>query len=51
MAVSNLPHGGSPVSISIIVQPRLQISENLVVSSSFITSGAIQLGVPFNEYA
>ena len=38
--------GGSPLIISITVQPTLQISENLVFSLYLITSGAIQFGVP-----
>jgi hypothetical protein len=41
--------GGSPVAISMMVQPRLQISENLEYSICFTVSGAIQFGVPFNE--
>ena len=41
-----LEKGGSPLIISITVQPTLQISENLVFSLYLITSGAIQFGVP-----
>ena len=32
------------------VQPKLHISEYLVVSKIFIVSGAIQCGVPLNEF-
>jgi len=39
-------HGGNPVAISIIVHPKLQISEYLPYFYYLITSGAIQCAVP-----
>ena len=39
-------HGGRPVAISIMVHPRLQISEYLPYFCCLITSGAIQWAVP-----
>lgn len=42
-------HGGLPDAISITVQPTDQISANLPWPLYWITSGAIQFGVPINE--
>ena len=39
-------YGGYPVAISIIVQPRLQISAFFPYYSWLITSGAMKFGVP-----
>jgi len=45
---NRLAYGDFPVTISIIVHPRLQISENLVLVVPYLqTSGAIQFGVPY----
>jgi hypothetical protein len=44
--VSISDQGGLPVTISKTVQPKLQISANLLWPVYVITSGAIQYGVP-----
>lgn len=41
--------GGFPVAISNTVQPTLQMSDFLPYPDSFITSGAIQYGVPCTD--
>lgn len=45
------PQGGAAVSISITKQPRLQMSDFFPDCCWLNISGAIQLGVPFSEYA
>ena len=42
-------YGGTPVIISIIVHPTLQISAYLPCPVYRMTSGAIQLAVPLND--
>lgn len=50
MVLAISPYGGRPVSSSITVQPRDQMSALVDAPLSSMTSGAIQFGVPATSF-